>query len=207
VRSSAVQIRKLWERALPLWTALFKFSHPDIRARYDAAEEARPKFTELGSEDFNPQQDYGDGIMGGVGRFFEALQPVSDGLAQKGVILDEMKRNAIGYVREGHIRAYGYQEPRRLEDFPHLLPDDMWDGQINWERGAVSGHGLSFIEVRMMPTSWESTIVGWPAPKVCTTSEVSLFATCSEARFGRSPSVAKAGTGRWCRMVSGAGGL
>ena len=44
-------------------------------------------------------------------------------------------------------------------------------------------------------------------PNVCTRSYVSLFAIRSEARFGRSPSTAKAGTGRWCRTAYGAGGL
>ena len=157
--SDGIRYRKLWERGMHLWPALFKLAHPEIRKQYEEVETARLKFSDikLGETDgINDCNDFGDR----VDLFFNKMQPVMDGWSERDNALSAMQKNVGGYIQQGRILAFGFQVPRSVEDHPWPIPKELWGHSVKWDSGRVSGQGLDFIEVRLMPAQWEPKILG-----------------------------------------------
>lgn len=157
--SDGIRYRKLWDRGIPLWTAVSQFAHPELRKRYEEIETARPKI-----KDVKPDKSEKAPIDGGLWEvadlFFDKMRPVMDGWSERNKAWAEMQRNVTKYIQLGHILAFGFQAPRSVEDHPWPIPKELWGHIVKWDSGKVSGLGLDFIEVRLLPAQWEPKILG-----------------------------------------------
>jgi len=59
----------------------------------------------------------------------------------------------LGLLQAETLQGYGYALPRRVEDMPVLIPEDVWFGEVDWESSTVTGGGLSFASVRVASSS------------------------------------------------------
>lgn len=155
--SDGIRYRKLWERSVPLGTALFKFAQPELRRQYEEIEESRFKLADAaGSLQKRLVEDNQDHAIVMLAHF----APVPVGLQQRKHARAAMQDNVIRLIMEDHIRAFGLIVPRRMEDHPWPVPKELWRHRVDWDRERVSGAGLRFIEVRLMPSQWQSKILG-----------------------------------------------
>jgi hypothetical protein len=139
-------IYELWQQGLNLEAGAYQFTDPNLRAEY-----FRVKETEV--EEVEPQHIDEDAP------WFEQLSAEFANLrpeAEKYVELDKIKRKMkdlfVSLLRREKALAYGYTVPRQAEDFPQLIPSDVWTGKIDWSKAAVKGNGLEFVAVRVLPS-------------------------------------------------------
>jgi len=62
------------------------------------------------------------------------------------------------------LTGLGFSHPRSPEDPVHAIPPDLWHADIDWERDSVSGNGLSFTGVRIVPALSEQALAVLPEP-------------------------------------------
>lgn len=53
-------------------------------------------------------------------------------------------------LSEGHIRTYGFLEPRSPKSPPFQIPPDVWEGDYDLAAGTVWGNDLSFCSARIV---------------------------------------------------------
>lgn len=157
--SDGIRYRKLWERGISLWAAVSKFAHPELRKRYEEIEAARPKIDDV-KPDESEKVSIDDGFWKAADLFFDKMQPVMGGLSERNKVRAAMENNVAQYIQEGQLVAFGFQSPRSIQDHPWPIPKELWGHIVKWDSGRVSGQGLDFIEVRLMPAQWEPKILG-----------------------------------------------
>lgn len=54
-------------------------------------------------------------------------------------------------LRDGALVGVGYRMPRGKQDFPELIPAEVWEGSIDWDASEVRGGGERFALVRVVP--------------------------------------------------------
>ena len=66
-----------------------------------------------------------------------------------------MRTKLTADIHDGKFHALGYVEPRKPNDRPVAVPDDVMKAnpQINWETSALCGNGLKFVAVRIVPVN------------------------------------------------------
>ena len=73
--------------------------------------------------------------------------------------LSAMRKDVVGSILDGELLAYGFEEPRKVEDHPWEVPSEVCRHQIDWDYDKASGVGLSFVEVRLMPAHWKPKLL------------------------------------------------
>jgi len=62
-------------------------------------------------------------------------------------------------LRAGQLSAFGFEPPRRTTTPAVRVPAEAWHGFVRWDRGTVEYRGLRFVEVGVMPASWEPVLL------------------------------------------------
>lgn len=68
--------------------------------------------------------------------------------------LGRMRNKLMADLHAGKFRAFGFVEPRKPNNRPVEVPDDVMKAppEINWDTSAFSGNGLKFVAVRIVAT-------------------------------------------------------
>lgn len=61
----------------------------------------------------------------------------------------DLEDSILRKINDGALVAVGFLEPRKPIDRPALIPNDVWDGEIDWKESTVKGNGLSYVAVRI----------------------------------------------------------
>jgi len=138
------QLATLWRSSVSLSKAWETFAHPTRLERWKAAK-SRSKMKAF--EDAAPAA--GESEQGILGVLSNALIPVAEIAKEQETVRAEMRVALIGFVRQGHLFAYGYEPPRKLASQPVALPLAVWSGRIDWSESRVSYAGLIFEQVRI----------------------------------------------------------
>ncbi len=150
-------------------------SIPDIIAAFDDREEkALRKGMKIASINLKDGKDYIVKNVADSSRRSETLATLdkllSKGNTGRGVAQAMLGFapiiNADGAARDAffdqvfsrELIGYGYAVPRRPEDVPTRIPDDVWEGKIDWSKSAVNGSGLSFVSVRLVDSEYDHTV-------------------------------------------------
>lgn len=67
---------------------------------------------------------------------------------------ERLERYVLKYIKSGELIAAGFSLPRRASDSPEFIPDDVWGGYVDWDKGTIEANGLSVVEVRLTHPSW-----------------------------------------------------
>ena len=59
--------------------------------------------------------------------------------------------HVLSLLQVGVIQGVGYRMPRETEGQAQLVPMDLWHAKVDWHQDRVSGHGLAFTGVRVVP--------------------------------------------------------
>lgn len=81
-------------------------------------------------------------------------------------LIEAGKRHVSEGMRTGAIRAFGFEQPRRLDDAAVELDAAMIAGNpyFRWDNGTAKYQGLSFAEIRMMDSTRATALVAkWRA--------------------------------------------
>jgi len=152
------QAHDLWQQGKPLWSVLAEFDDSEEKA-YNTAmqiavshpEDARNHLLKKAKD--TPRRR----------EFLETLDKMIQkhgkipGIAQWGLALApffnqgrDAKDDIYGRIFSGDLVGYGYATPRKPDDLPARIPDDVWDGKVNWSASSVTGAGLKFVSVRLV---------------------------------------------------------
>lgn len=135
---------ELWQKGLELGRAAYRFAHPSLRAGYDELRSTKVEATELPSL---PDDAHWLVVLDAV---FKNLKPFADISAARADANQQLQNYLLRLIGGGHVLTFGYALPRRPEDYPVLLPKDVWSGKIGWSESLVKGNGLEFVAVRVV---------------------------------------------------------
>ena len=68
-------------------------------------------------------------------------------------IREFLKPIYLTLLQKEHLQGYGYILPRKIDDMPAPIPEDVWFGEVDWASSTVTGGGLSFASVRVTSMS------------------------------------------------------
>ena len=149
------QLQELWRAGVPLQSSWISFAHPEIRKRWDSLPKTHPLVL-LAQAAQTPAGAQTDPI----GRLQAALEPVSKAAQERANLMREMRQAVLGYIRDGHAFAFGFEPPRKLASVPVAIPLSLWGGKCDWDNSTVTRHGLSFAEVRIATRHRRNEILG-----------------------------------------------
>lgn len=153
---SAVKLDRayIWSKAIPLSQAYWHFAQAEDRDRYRELTEATSTRSIL--RRFEEHQQQASQVTGptletaGNSPLSKLLGPVEDQKALE----ERLKANCLRYVREGNLHAFGYAAPRRPDDHPIEVPNDLWTHPVYWRNDTLIGDGLEMVAVRLIPAKW-----------------------------------------------------
>ena len=82
---------------------------------------------------------------------FASAQPAIENWQETGELERKLQDHVIRFITGGKLVVYGYALPRSVNDHPVQIPADVWSGNIGWRKSTVSGNGLEFVAVRVLP--------------------------------------------------------
>lgn len=76
-------------------------------------------------------------------------------------LIETGKRHVTEGLRAGAIRAFGFENPRKLDDLAVELDAEIIAGNpyFRWDNGTAKYQGLSFVEIRMMESAQATGLV------------------------------------------------
>lgn len=134
----ALNTKAIWERAIPLHRAFWHFAPAAEKAQYEslAAATSTPAIVQRWET--------------GQVSIAEALGPFSE----RGKLANRLRALCLRYIQDGHLRAFGFDEPRRSYDLPREIPSELWAFPIPWDKDKLVGNGLEMVAVRLIPSKW-----------------------------------------------------
>lgn len=135
---------ELWKKGLDLGRAAYRFAHPSLRAGYDELRSTKVEASEL-----SPLPDGAHWLVA-LDAVFKHLKPYADISAARADAKRQLQDYLLRLIGGGHVLVLGYALPRQPEDYPVLIPIDVWRGKIGWAESLVKGNGLEFVAVRVV---------------------------------------------------------
>lgn len=137
---------EIWKRGILLQNAWYRFANPEQQARYQ----------EL-SKSHNPGaclQRILDGVSEFQGDEAGKWQYLSEATSAEFSVMSDhvnlLKKQVLHWQRNGTLLAYGFQQPRGANDTPVRVPEDIWDGRVDWNQSKVSSGSLVIEAVRLI---------------------------------------------------------
>ncbi|MCR9215531.1 MAG: hypothetical protein NXI13_17600 [Proteobacteria bacterium] len=65
-------------------------------------------------------------------------------------VIKDWQKEFLELTTSGKVQSIGFSAPRSPESSPKFIPQDTWEGWVNWQEGAISANGLSFVGVRIV---------------------------------------------------------
>jgi len=85
--------------------------------------------------------------------------------AQQRTIKDKHKRLVLDGLAKGTLLAFGYEEPRKMKDFPVEVPAHFWNATVLWQEGEIRYEGIRLIGVRVIGRSQINPVTITPPPR------------------------------------------
>lgn len=154
-----------WPHCVSLAEVIRRVGSKERRDKIDALEKEASCLTLC--ERVKNLDDPRAGLMGEITRMSQLG-------SEYRALMDGQKRAVIAGIRNGQLRAFGYQFPRGASDIPVEVPVDLWTGGVHWEGSTVERDGLKIVSVRVttteaiqasMRTHHTATPVGRPSRK------------------------------------------
>ncbi|WP_282181766.1 hypothetical protein [Aliiroseovarius marinus] len=70
-------------------------------------------------------------------------------LAARSNLIGKLQSDVLSYVSKGHLHGYGYELPRYVSSTPVAIPNEAWNGKLDWIKGTLNYHGMQFVDVRL----------------------------------------------------------
>jgi len=141
---SAETLDKLWRNGVYLKNAWLTYSHPDAKAEWKALQSQsaidalHQGAQEASASDASP-----------IEKLSSAFSKPQSILAARSALKAKMQQAVLGYIRDGHLFAYGFEPPRRMNDQPVPIPPHYWPGKPDWENSAITFQGIQLVEVKL----------------------------------------------------------
>lgn len=124
---------------LTLWEAIFSFGSPALVESAQMGQQAvkAPEMKNMGFWD----------IIGAAGSTIVQLQHNHGRQAE---IIKELKSEILGLIKKADLMAFGYKEPREIDDAPIKIPPDLFlNGEINWNNSELKNRNFEFSAIRI----------------------------------------------------------
>jgi hypothetical protein len=142
--SESETLTKLWQAGVPLARSWQTYAHPSVKAEWKKLWETSYMETlaanakELSKTDLSASE-----------KILQAFTEPNKIMQARSELMSKMQSNILGYIRDGHLFALGFEPPRTLSAAPVEIPLTLWSGKPNWETSTLSAQGLTLIEVRL----------------------------------------------------------
>lgn len=153
------QLNALWRAGVPLQSAWEAYAAPDARARWEAI-----KGNSFLQAFVSGLEAISESDMGAGEKFQASLAPVASMASEQNEVRGAMRDALSGYIREGHLFGFGFEPPRKLASVPVGVPQQIWQGRIEWDKSTVELGSLRFIEVRLITRQARNVILERPSP-------------------------------------------
>jgi hypothetical protein len=147
--------REIWNAGVTLWAAQFRLAPNADLADYSNKHAMRRPFT-----------DVVEGWIAQLSKLPAAEQSAAmakyNAWAKANSDADaaqsKLQRFLIDHLRAGNLIALGYSVPRHANDDPIPIPQDVWEGRIDWANSTVKGNRLEFVAIRILARNWIDNI-------------------------------------------------
>jgi hypothetical protein len=139
-----------YEMAIPLEDAAWHFAGRKLWNKYQDAQTASNRLMAKGCERAKEVVPDADIVTQIIAAACVGLGAWSDGRAQIDDVLSEMDDRLCTAVGTGKLIPIGYEMPRKADDRPVRLPNDVFQRRyLNAAKSEVQGAGLWFVSVRI----------------------------------------------------------
>lgn len=153
------QLNALWRAGVPLQSAWEAYATSEARERWGAIKRKSLLQTIVDGLESVAESD-----LSAHEKFQAGFAPfVSVASAQNGV-RGELQAALLGQILDGHLFGFGFEPRRKLASLPVSVPTQVWQGRIEWDKGAVESGSLRFIEVRLITRQVRNEILERPSP-------------------------------------------
>lgn len=153
------QVNALWRAGIPLQSAWEVYAAPEVNERWNAIKGKSPLQALMAGLEAAGESD-----MSAHERVQAGFGPAASVASEQLGLKDEMRDAVLGQIREGHLFGFGFEPRRKLTSLPVSVPGHIWQGRIDWDRGAVELASLRFIEVRLITRQARNEILERPSP-------------------------------------------
>ncbi|MGC9953311.1 MAG: hypothetical protein ABSD21_03425 [Rhizomicrobium sp.] len=143
--------KNFWTRGWPLDKAAYSIAPREL---LDQLEVPYPKVKPVAAIEFPDDSGWLLRTLVTTTVVSTALEPIFEHRRGLVAVRDEIRDNLLVCIESGQFIAIGYVLPRKHDDLPVEIPIDLWEGEIDWKDSAVSGHGLDYSAVRIIPANW-----------------------------------------------------
>lgn len=144
IETMTVDQKKIWDAGCNLWQSMFRYGPPDIVRAYAAIPANQPfletlnAWTALLSKEPSAQAKFSES---------QTLINTAADLRKR------LEKHIRQELQEGRLAAIGFSVPRRPDDSPAIVPQDVMSGTFQFERNTIKGNGLEFVAVRIVQNS------------------------------------------------------
>jgi len=143
--------KELWTCGWPIDEAADRIAPREL---LDQLERPYPQFDRRAAIEIPPDSGWVERIAAATAAVCTASTPIIQYFQDRAAVCKEIRENLLVRIESGQFIAIGYARPRNHGDLPVEIPIDLWEGEIDWEGSAVSGHGLEYSAVRIIPKNW-----------------------------------------------------
>lgn len=140
----------LWEKAVPLNQGRYQFGDQALVREYNALLDSKPgAFSALGAlTNIMADMSNGDSKLAPERR---TTPEERNRLSELDMAIDE---HCIKKIQRRELIAIGFSIPRHPDDPPRLIPAEILarGRRVDFERDKISGAGLEFLAVRLLPS-------------------------------------------------------
>ncbi|MBE7638691.1 MAG: hypothetical protein JJ879_14150 [Sneathiella sp.] len=151
----------IWNKAIPLPKALYRFGRKDKIARLQVLEQevAVPALMQVALEAIQSDEDRFQKLADG-------LKDAQSPFAKIRKIKESIQTEMFRALKARKVLAYGYDYPRKASDQAQEVPEELWSSFNDWSKDSLSTNGLRMDAIRLIPINWISKAPSPdPAPK------------------------------------------
>ena len=138
------QLLRLWRAGVYVGQSWETYAQPDLKARWYALKE------ESAIDAFSQgMQQAATSEAEPFEKFDQAFAGTRDILTKRSKLMDELKKNILGYIAKGYLHGFGYELPRSMADTPVAIPKSAWSGRVGWDKNTLSYQGVELCAVRL----------------------------------------------------------
>ena len=75
----------------------------------------------------------GDTIWQRLGNMIDRAAPDRVGTTNRDAACGAMKENVVGHILDGKLLAYGFEEPRKVDDHAREIPSEACRYPVDWD--------------------------------------------------------------------------
>lgn len=120
------------------------YAHPDLKKDWQALQNTSAVST-LEKDMLAASEEDGP-LIEKLAKGFSGTQIL---LGERSKLERQLKTNILSYIKQGHLRGFAFEAPRKLASSPVELPKEAWAGRVDWNTNKLTFEGLEFLDVRL----------------------------------------------------------